>query len=130
MEAYRIGMNIEILDSLYAVCKISAANAIPDWAAGDFVSLTVTDQEYSLVTPQHSVPEGVECQRDWRAFRISGTLDFSLIGIISRITGILADAAVPVFVLSTFDTDYFLVPNELAEIAQQQLREFGYTFCR
>ena len=121
-------MNLEILDSLYAVCKISCARAIPDWASVALVSLTVTGEECSLVTSQHLVPDRVECQRDWRALRISGTLDFSLTGIIARISEILADAQIPIFVVSTFNTDYFLVPADKVELAQRRLLENGYTF--
>ena len=105
-------MKLEILESLYAVCKIPSAHQIPEWALAEpdsdtagrhIVSYSVTDKECSLVLPASRVPanlDGVECKSDWRAFRIAGTLDFDLVGVIAEISSALQKAAVPLFVLS------------------------------
>ena len=64
----------------------------------------------------------------WRAFRICGQLDFSLIGILARISGILASNEVGIFAISTYNTDYILTREENCEKAIKALKEAGYKF--
>ncbi len=98
------------VDGLLAICRLPAGAPIPDWAAtGAFSSITRTPDEVSIVCSQSSVPPGVQSQAGWRAFQVQGPLDFALTGILVRLTAPLATAGVPVFALSTFDTDYLLV---------------------
>ena len=73
------------------------------------LSITRTAGELSIVAAEEAVPDSVKAERGWVAMRIAGTLDFSLIGILSRLTAALAEANVPVFVISTHDTDILLV---------------------
>lgn len=86
-----------------------------------------TDEENSLVCRTQDVP-GNTMERDdgWRAFRIEGVLDFSLIGILSKISGILAENKIGIFALSTYNTDYVLTKTENYEKALDVLREAGY----
>ena len=74
-------------------------------------------------TPQ----ETVERDDGWRGFRISGVLDFSLIGILSKLSGILAEKKIGIFAVSTYNTDYILVKEENFEKALLALEEEGYT---
>jgi len=127
-------MKLEILESLYAVCRLPSAhnaNEIPDWAVsneGQLMSLSITDDEFSLVVAQACVPPQIECEKDWRAFRVAGTLDFDMVGVIAGISKILADAEVPIFVVSTFNTDYILVSDQKFAQAKTALEKFGYQF--
>jgi uncharacterized protein len=87
-----------------------AGSSWPDWLeAPGFVSVTRTDEETSIVCASSCVPQGVRAESGWRAIRIDGTLDFALTGILLSLLQPLAAARVPVFTLSTFDTDYVLV---------------------
>lgn len=107
------------------VCKVEAASQID--LAGDFYFIGKTDEEISLVVPTASVPEKTTERDDgWQAFRIQGVLDFSLIGILSKISSLLADAQIGIFAVSTYNTDYILVKKENYEKALRVLADAGY----
>lgn len=99
-----------------AVCRFAPDAALPAWVfheAATFWSLTRTPDELSLVCPEEDLPPSVtdSVERGWRAFAVVGPLPFGLTGIVSGLTTPLATAGIPVFVLSTFDTDYVLVKD-------------------
>ena len=86
-----------------------------------------TDEEISLVCVTEEVPTNtIEREDGWRGFRIQGVLDFSLIGILSKISGILAENRIGIFAISTFNTDYILVKEEDFERALDVLHKDGY----
>lgn len=94
-----------------------------------FVFLGKTDEELSLVCESSYVPENnTECEDGWRCFRIEGELDFSLIGILSKISGILAENKIGIFVVSTYNTDYILVKEGQLDLAIEKLFSAGYDF--
>ncbi len=114
-------MIIERLSQAFTVCKISDVGQID--LADDFVFVGKTDGELSLVCQTSRAPADTSAREDgWRALRVAGTLDFSLIGILSRITSLLAAAGVSVFAVSTYDTDYILVKEERLDEAVGALR--------
>ena len=97
-------MEIYILKNMFAVCKI------PDFSRID-------------LCPEKEIPaDTTVCEKNWRAFRICGTLDFSLVGIISNIASALAKEHIPIFAVSTFNTDYIFVKDEYFPKAVQTLR--------
>ncbi len=107
------------------VCKVADTATID--LSGEFYFIGKTDEELSLVIPTDAVPaETTERDDGWRAFRIQGVLDFSLIGILSKISGLLADAGIGIFAVSTFNTDYILVKKENFEKALGVLADAGY----
>lgn len=90
-----------------------------------------TDDEKSLVCETSLTPPNVMKREDgWRAFRIDGTLDFSLIGILAKISALLADAGIGIFAISTFDTDYILTRAGDFDPALEVLEANGYTCSR
>jgi uncharacterized protein len=92
------------LDDLYAVVRLEPDADIPPWArTGHFWSVTRSDSELSVVCPQEQVPPDASAERGWCA------LDFSLTGIVASLVTPLADEDIPLFVVSTFETDYLLV---------------------
>jgi len=119
-------MDIEMLGPELSVCKLDSIDRAD--IGKDLFFLSRTDDEISLVCPTSDVPEKVLSREDgWRAFRICGTLDFSLIGILSSITTVLADEGIGVFAISTFDTDYILVKSKDLDRAAEALSENGYS---
>ena len=93
----------------------------------EFFFLGKTDEEISLVCVTEQTPEDtVEREDGWKAFRIQGVLDFSLIGILSKISAILAEHKIGIFVVSTYNTDYVLVKQENYDRALSVLEEQGY----
>ncbi len=107
------------------VCKLSSVADI-DLNTG-FYFLGRTDEELSLVCRTEDAPaDAIERSDGWRAFRIQGILDFSLIGILSKISAILAENGIGIFAVSTFNTDYILVKAETFARAMSALAEAGY----
>ena len=95
-----------------------------------FVFTGSTDEEKSLVCPTPLVPaETLERSDGWRAFRIEGVLDFSLVGILARISDILARNNIGIFAVSTFNTDYILTKENDFERALQLLSISGPASC-
>ena len=120
-------MELEILDYELTVCKLSdVADAM---VSGEFFFLGRTKDEISLVCPTKDVPATTISREDgWRAFRICGTLDFSLIGILSKLTTVLAESGIGVFTVSTYDTDYILLRDKDLEPAMKALEDERYIF--
>ncbi len=116
---------LELLPGNYVICRLAPEGAVPDWVAGAFVSVTRTAAELSIVCRDENVPGDVQSEGGWRSLRVMGKLDFSLVGVISRITTVLADCGLSTFALSTFDTDYFLVRASDLEEAVQVLAVAG-----
>ena len=118
-------MKLQALPYALTVCKIADIRAV-DLNAGFFFHCR-TDRELSLVCKTEETPARTTAREDgWRGFRIEGTLDFSLVGILSKISGILAEARIGIFAVSTYDTDYILVKEESLDRAARALQSAGY----
>ena len=118
-------MELKIIEYQLSVCKVSGVSDI-DMTA-DFYFIGRTDEELSLVCRTEDVPANtLERDDGWRAFRIQGVLDFSLIGILARLSGILAEHEIGIFAVSTYNTDYILVKEENFEEALSVLSLEGY----
>ena len=117
-------LNLEVLPGNYVICRFEPGTSVPEWARGELVSVTRTPDELSIVCRDEEVPADVQCEPGWRCLRIAGTLDFSLVGVIARITTVLAETGVSVLAISTFDTDYFLVRD--MERGAKALLEAGF----
>lgn len=118
-------MRIKKIPYDFSVCKV-ADYSLVDLAA-EYCFTGRTKEENSLVCITGDVPPNVTHREDgWKAFRVAGTLDFSLIGILSEICGILAENQVSVFVISTFDTDYVLTKKENYQRALEILETAGH----
>lgn len=122
-------MTLEVLQQDFTVCKVAEASAIPLTLPYCFVGKT--DHELSLVCPTEHTPATTIAREDgWRAFRVAGAMEFGLVGVLARLTGCLAAQDIPVFAVSTFDTDYVLVKAERLEAALAALAADGYTIER
>ena len=118
-------VTLEPLNIPFSVCKETDYTGIN--IDQPFVFTGRTDEEKSLVCPTEQAPENTIVQDDgWRAFRICGELDFSLIGILAGISKILAENAIGIFAISTYNTDYILTKEENFEKAIKVLADAGY----
>lgn len=118
-------MELKKLDYDLTVCKVKSEKDID--LSKDFYFIGKTDEEISLVCITDDTPSNTTDRDDgWKGFRIQGVLDFSLIGILSKISQILADNKIGIFAVSTFNTDYILVKKENFEKAMSVLEEAGY----
>ena len=119
-------LTLSVLPERYAVCRLDAEAPAPAWAQGDFVSITRTREELSVVCAEVHVPDGVTCEAGWRIFRCEGPLAFGLSGIVASIAEPLANASVSIFPIATHETDYLLIPETQLEIAIQALTSYGH----
>lgn len=118
-------MTIKRIAGDFSVCRVKDYSLVsPD---APFCFTGRTDEEKSLVCRTRDVPENTLAREDgWRALRIEGVLEFSLIGILARIASLLAEQAIGIFVVSTFNTDYVLVKKENEDKALRALKGAGY----
>jgi len=107
---------------LYAIARLKADAATPSWPRGDFVSVTRTSDELSIVCRADAVPQTIRADRGWRCLALQGPFALDQTGIAAEFTRVLAAAGVSVFVVATFDTDYVLVPDRSIERAVSALR--------
>lgn len=119
-------MRIRKISGSFSVCRLEDYSRVkPD---APFCFIGKTDEENSLVCLTEDVPANTLAREDgWIAMRIEGVLDFSLVGILAKLASLLAQEGIPIFALSTFNTDYILVKREFEGRAQNALAEAGYT---
>lgn len=118
-------MELITLDEEFSVSKLSSTDLVD--LQKEFSFLSVTDDEISYVCKTKDVPTNVvEVEHNWKAVKINGVLDFSLIGIIAKIATLFAANKISIFVISTFNTDYILVKTKHFPGAVSLLRENDY----
>ena len=118
-------MELQKLKGEFAVCSLEREPA--NQAEKQFWFYSRTDREVSLVCRSEDIPqEAARSETGWTCFRVAGTLDFSLVGILAKISSLLAGAGIPVFVVSTFQTDYIFIKKEHDRKACSVLSENGW----
>ena len=124
-------MKLQELSEILAVCRLEPQSEIPAWVnKSRFFSITKTSDELSIVCEQALVPADMKAETDWKCFRVVGTLDFSLTGILAAIANPLAQEKISIFAISTFDTDYLLVKENHLENAIKVLSAAGHLINR
>ena len=116
-------MNLKVIDTEFSVCKVEDYSQVD--LNEEFVFAGHTDEELSLVCPTALVPDNTTERND--GWKVEGVLDFSLIGILSRISTCLADNSIGIFAISTFNTDYILTKESDFTKAIEVLEQAGYT---
>lgn len=121
-------MNLKKIPYELSICKL---NSVTDFNFDlDFCFFAKTDNEISLVCKTQDVPSNAICCDDgWRGFYIAEMFDFSLIGVLSKISAVLAENNIAIFAVSTYNTDYILVKSENFDKAVSVLKSNGYNFC-
>lgn len=118
-------LTIKPITEEFAVCQVEDYSQVN--LENTFVFTGATDDEKSLVCPIALVPENaLTVDKTWSAFRIEGILDFSLIGILSKISSLLAENNIGIFAISTYNTDYILTKTTDFQSALRVLEEAGY----
>lgn len=116
---------IRKLKNIFTISKISDLSEVDFDCKFTFISKT--DEEISLICPTEKLPTNIICRDDdWKAFRIVGTLDLALIGVLSKLTTLLADNNISVSAVSTSNTDYFFVKKENFKAVLELLSNNGY----
>jgi len=125
----RTSLRLTVLEETFAVCRLESDAEVPPWAGsapGGLSSVTRTAEELSVVCPERVIPRGILCQGGWRALKMEGPFDLSLVGILASVVAPLADARVNVFVTATYETDYVLLKEENLDLAVAALRGRGH----
>ena len=121
-------MKLYVLDELYAIVRLEPDADLPVWLrGGHFWSATRTDSELSLVCRAEDVPRDASAERGFVAFEVAGPLDFSLTGVLSSLVTPLADEEIPLFVMSTFESDYLLVREHDLHRSVEALTSAGHS---
>lgn len=111
-----------------AIVRLGPGSEVPRWAeSSSLFSVTATATETSVVCATRSVPAKTPSIKPLTAFMVEGPLDPAMTGVLSALLAPLADAEIPVFPMSTFDTDWILVPQAEAERAAEEWRRRGHT---
>ena len=119
-------MELQIIEHDFSICKIN--NTAQVNFSDEFVFLSKTDDEISLVCRSFCVPPSVSAlDAGWKALKISGILDFGMVGVLAGIAVVLAEAGVSIFAVSTYNTDYIFVKSQNLEKSVQILMNNGYT---
>ena len=123
-------VKLRTLPDSYAVVRLQPGSELPEWVdQGPFRSVTRTDHEVSVVCRDHDVPEGESVDRGWTVLEVMGPLDFSLAGVVASLVQPLADAELPIFVISTFESDYVLIRSSDLARAADILEDAGHVFA-
>lgn len=117
-------MEIKIIPGVFVVSQVNDITEVP--LQDEFCFLSKTDEEISVVCLEGRLSHTLASEGGWRMLRIQGVLDFSLVGILSKIAKILADASISIFTVSTYNTDYVLVKEEKLNLAIKVLSGEGY----
>ena len=114
------------LPGLYAVLRLAQNAPISEWGTGEFVSITRTADELSIVCAVENIPPGVPYDPRWIALKLEGPFPFSKTGVLLSLIAPLSNNGVPVFAISTYDTDYVLVKNQDIVRALEVLEQAGH----
>ena len=120
---------LRVIDGRFSICRFPAADALPSWiwSPASFVTVTRSPTELSVVADQRLVPPATHAERDFALLAVAGPIDFQVVGLLAQLTHVLAQSAIPLFAVSTFDTDYLLVKEKDLGRAVDVLRRRDHT---
>lgn len=119
-------MKLTILAEALSVCRLSPSRPLPQPPAQGLWSLTRTADEISVICSVGHEPEDSRVESPCRALCVAGPLEFDQVGIMAELSGVLAQAGIPLLALGTFDTDYLLVSSDRLSRAAEALRAAGH----
>jgi uncharacterized protein len=122
-------LTLAVFPKHFAICRLHPDGYIPPWALlGEFVSLTRTSAELSIICPQDNVPDDALAERNWRCIKVDGPFDFSVSGVHASLALPLAEENISLLSVATYDTDHLLVKDEDLERTMQTLARAGHVF--
>lgn len=125
-------LKLFLLPQKYAVCRLDPDGHIPHWAllGDDFISLTRTREELSVVCLQENVPQNAKAERGWHCVKVEGPFDFSVAGVHASLAIPLAEANISILAIATYETDHFLIQETDLERTLQVLEQSGHCIRR
>ena len=120
-------LSLTILPQRFAICRLSPDEPLPTFLShSQFFSITRTSEELSVVLSEEMVPSDWKTEIGWHCLKVIGSLDLDLTGILASLVMPLSEAGISIFVISTYDTDYFLVREENLNKATKILLKSGH----
>src|SRR5689334_18317372 len=119
-------LELQVHGERLAIARLAPDAPLPGWARGAFVTVSRTRHELSIVCAQSLVPPDVRQERERIGLAIAGVIPMSTVGLMASLCTALAAANVPVFVISTYDTDWILVTADKFEAARKALEGLGH----
>ena len=120
-------MEVVPIEQSLAICRLPPEATVPPGVLDTpFCAITRTDEELSIVLPESRTDASWRVEAGWRAFKVVGPMDFDVVGVVASLSAPMAEAGIPIFVISTFDTDYLLVKTLNLEKASRILIDRGY----
>jgi hypothetical protein len=119
-------LHLTVLPGEFSVWRLAADAPLPSIGPGRFLSMTRSNDELSIVSDSADVPAGATAETGWRCLRVEGPLAFEMTGVLAALSAPLARAEIPIFVVSTYDTDYLLVKASDLDTACMTLRDEGF----
>jgi hypothetical protein len=122
-------LTLDLLAGNFVICRLLPSSSLPSWAfAGPFISITKTNDELSIITiDDDRLPKDIQCERNWRCFKLKGPFPFDMTGVLASILNPLAKADIAILATSTFDTDYVLIKDNNLQIAIDVLKQNGHS---
>jgi hypothetical protein len=123
----RRSLELRQLPGTYAIVRLAANAPVADWATkGGFTSITRTSEELSIVCPTDNLPAEMKSSQRWICLKLEGPFPFALTGILLSFIEPLSNNGIPIFAISTYDTDYVLIQEEFQEAALQEIQRAGH----
>ena len=123
-------LKFRLLAGPYATVRLAANAPVPKWALkGDFTSVTRTLDELSIVCATENLPADVQSSHRWICLKLEGPFPFSQTGVLLSFIEPLSTNGIPIFAISTYDTDYVLIQEEFAGASLKVLQEAGHELC-
>jgi hypothetical protein len=120
-------LKYRILPERLAVCQLPPGTRVPEWALwGGFFCVTGTEDEVSMVCEERQVADEVRAEKGWIGLKLEGPFPFTMTGVLASFLQPLAETGIPIFAVSTFDTDYVLIKGEHLKQAVKALDEAGH----
>ncbi len=121
-------LTLDLLEGNFVICRLPPSSSLPSWAfTGPFISITKTNDELSIITiDDNRLPKDIQCERNWKCFKLKGSFPFDMTGVLSSILNPLANADVGILAVSTFDTDYVMIKEKNLQIAIDVLKQNGH----
>ncbi len=116
-----------LVDDRFTVSRLNASDPIPEWATrGPYFFITRTPEELAVACPEGQVPAGVKSQRGYLCLKIVGPILLAESGVLISLIGPLSERGIPIYVVSSYDTDYILFLEEYWGMALKAIREAGH----
>ena len=120
-------LKFRLLPGPYAIVRLAPDAPVPEWATkGDFNSVTRSADELSIVCLADNIPVDVNSESKWICLKLEGPFPFSQTGVLLSFIEPLSNNSIPIFAISTYDTDYVLVQKEFAGATLQALDKYGH----